>query len=477
MTSSNQRNILTVSQLTHAIKQTIEPNFRQIYVQGEVSNFKKQMSGHLYFSLKDNGAQISAAYFKGNAKYLSKMPKDGDKVVVKGEISIYPPRGNYQIIVRELHFLGVGELLLKLHQLKEKLKTMGWFDSIHKKPLPHLPKRIGVVTSPTGAVIQDILNVLTRRFSGLHILLNPVKVQGDGAAEEISDAINDFNKYKLADVIIVGRGGGSLEDLFAFNEEVVAKSIFTSQIPVISAIGHETDTSIADYVADVRAPTPSAAAEIAVKEKLHFITSLQNYRISTKRALITKICHYQKVIVGYKKLPSISHPYHIIGKYIQQLDDFKQHYTTKYSHVIERKRNNFTSLKQRHKMLNPSVRMKLLRQHLLSLKNNLCTAITNKLSSHKEKYYAAAIPRKLGLYINNNLTSKNESLLKITSHLRSIDPANLLKKGYSILFNKKTHSIIHSINDIMLQDEIMVKVTDGTISAIVNKTEKNYDKR
>ena len=238
--------ILSVTELTSAIKAVIEPSFQGIAVKGEISNFKLQSSGHLYFTLKDAGSQISAVLFKGNAACLNKMPKEGDQVVAKGEISLYAPRGQYQIIVRELQFLGLGDLLLKLQQLKEQLQMRGWFDPAHKKKLPKLPKRIGVVTSPTGAVIQDILQVLTRRFAGFHVILNPVKVQGEGAAQEIAQAISDFNRLKLADVLIVGRGGGSIEDLWAFNEEVVAKAIFESDIPIISAVGHETDFTIAD---------------------------------------------------------------------------------------------------------------------------------------------------------------------------------------------------------------------------------------
>src|SRR3990167_8243184 len=228
-----QMKTLTVSELTFAIKSVLEPAFRTIAVRGEISNFKLQSSGHLYFSLKDASAQISAVLFKGNASNLTKMPKEGDQVIAIGDISLYAPRGSYQLVIRELQFLGMGELLLKLHELKAKLQALGWFDPKIKNPLPKLPKRIGVVTSPTGAVIQDILNVLTRRFKGFHVILNPVKVQGEGAASEIAQAIEDMNRYRLADVLIVGRGGGSIEDLWAFNEELAARAIARSAIPVI----------------------------------------------------------------------------------------------------------------------------------------------------------------------------------------------------------------------------------------------------
>lgn len=318
----NFETILTVSELTNAIKAVLEPTFRGITVKGEISNFKLQTSGHLYFSLKDAGSQISAVLFKGNAASLTRMPKEGDQVVAKGEISLYAPRGQYQIIIRELQFFGVGELLLKLHQLKEQLSARGWFDPEKKKPLPKLPKRIGVVTSPTGAVIQDIIHVLTRRFSGFQVILNPVKVQGEGAAQEIAQAIRDFNKYRMADVLIVGRGGGSIEDLWAFNEEIVAQAIFESEIPIISAVGHETDFTIADWVADVRAPTPSAAAEIAIAEKANLIRFLEGAEAMCRQRMTQQIGQYRQRVAALQKHPLLSSPYGVLASTIQRLDDF-----------------------------------------------------------------------------------------------------------------------------------------------------------
>lgn len=319
-----QPKVFSVSELTNAIKGVLEPPFRAISVQGEISNFKLQTSGHLYFSLKDAGSQISAVLFKGNAAQLSRMPKEGDQVIAKGEISLYAPKGQYQIVIRELQFLGVGELLLKLHQLKEQLQARGWFDLQNKKALPKLPKRIGIVTSPTGAVIQDILHVLKRRFKGFHLILNPVKVQGEGAAQEIAQAIYDFNKYHLADVLIVGRGGGSIEDLWAFNEEIVAKAIFESEIPIIAAVGHETDFTIADWVADVRAPTPSAAAEIAIAEKTNLVKFLQSAEEICYSRVVQQVGQYRQRIGALQKHPLLSSPYGVLAPTIQRLDEFSR---------------------------------------------------------------------------------------------------------------------------------------------------------
>jgi exodeoxyribonuclease VII large subunit len=279
--------ILSVSALTSAIKNQLESRFPALQVKGEISNLKEQASGHIYFTLKDAEAQIRAVIFRSNARELARPLRNGDQVIVKGELAVYPPQGYYQVVVRKLSYAGVGELLVQLHALKDKLQALGWFSKERKKPLPKFPRTIGVVTSPTGSVIQDILNILGRRFAGFHLILNPVKVQGEGAAEEIARAIDAFNRYQLADVLIVGRGGGSLEDLWAFNEEKVAAAIFASKIPVISAVGHETDFTIADFVADVRAPTPSAAAEIATQEmaqQLQFLTQSKNRLIPADAA-------------------------------------------------------------------------------------------------------------------------------------------------------------------------------------------------
>lgn len=256
-----QRKIYTVFEITSEIKQTLD-KLGVLWIQGEISNFKHHTSGHMYFSLKDDRAQIKAACFRNSNLYLKFRPEDGLEVIARGRISVYEPRGDYQIIVEYMEPKGLGSLQLAYEQLKEKLRKEGLFDDAHKVALPLLPHKIGIVTSPTGAAIRDMLRILKRRNASLHVLLYPAKVQGAGAAEEIAAGVRYFNTRKDIDVIIVGRGGGSIEDLWAFNEEVVARAIYRSEIPIISAVGHEVDFTIADFVADLRAPTPSAAAEM-----------------------------------------------------------------------------------------------------------------------------------------------------------------------------------------------------------------------
>ncbi|MCJ7610742.1 MAG: exodeoxyribonuclease VII large subunit [Candidatus Aminicenantes bacterium] len=268
--------VFTVSQVTHLVKETLETAFPQLWVEGEVSNFSRAQSGHLYFNLKDERSILGAVMFRSNSRGLRFELKDGLQVLCKGRLNVYEPQGKYQLIVELAEPKGKGALQLAFEQLKEKLRAEGLFDPGRKKKLPLLPKTIGLVTSPRGAAIADIIRTLKRRFAALHILLYPVKVQGQGAAEEIVEALDYFAGRPEVDVLIVGRGGGSIEDLWAFNEEKVARAIVRCPIPIISAVGHEVDFTIADFVADVRASTPSVAAEMVVDKEASFRERIEN---------------------------------------------------------------------------------------------------------------------------------------------------------------------------------------------------------
>ena len=265
---ADPQQVLTVSRLASLIKEVVEENFVQVLVEGELSNFAAPSSGHYYFSLKDEKAQIRAVMFRPQNRLLPFRPENGLRVICSGRVSLYPQRSEIQLVVETLEPRGVGSLQIAFDQLKNRLAAEGLFAEERKRPLPLYPGTIGVVTSASGAAIHDILHVLRRRHAGVRVLLRPVRVQGEGAAMEIAEAIDDLNRFGKADVMIVGRGGGSLEDLWAFNEECVARAIHASAIPVISAVGHEVDYSIADFAADLRAPTPSAAAEMVVKSRL-----------------------------------------------------------------------------------------------------------------------------------------------------------------------------------------------------------------
>ena len=259
--------IYSVSELTAELKALLENTFTGVWVEGEISNFKHHTSGHMYFTLKDDRGQLRGVMFRGSNRGLQFRPEDGLAVIVFGNVTIYEPRGEYQVYVEYMEPKGLGALQLAFEQLKTRLEAEGLFDPARKRPIPLLPKKIGVVTSPSGAAIRDILQIIHRRFANVQVLIFPVRVQGEGAAAEIVEGIESLNKRGDLDVLIVARGGGSIEDLWAFNEEVVARAIYVSQTPVISAVGHETDFTIADFVADVRAPTPSAAAELVISRK------------------------------------------------------------------------------------------------------------------------------------------------------------------------------------------------------------------
>ena len=259
--------IYSVSELTAELKALLENTFTGVWVEGEISNFKHHTSGHMYFTLKDDRGQLRGVMFRGSNRGLQFRPEDGLAVIVFGNVTIYEPRGEYQVYVEYMEPKGLGALQLAFEQLKTRLETEGLFDPARKRPIPLLPKKIGLVTSPSGAAIRDILQIIHRRFANVQVLIFPVRVQGEGAAAEIVEGVECLNKRGDLDVLIVARGGGSIEDLWAFNEEVVARAIYVSQTPVISAVGHETDFTIADFVADVRAPTPSAAAELVISRK------------------------------------------------------------------------------------------------------------------------------------------------------------------------------------------------------------------
>lgn len=272
--------VYSVSQLNSYVKGVLDrdENLAHVFVTGEISNYKAHYSGHLYMTVKDETASIKAVMFAGNASKLRFKPENGMKILAFGTVSLFPRDGSYQLYINDMQPDGVGALNIAFEQLKNKLEAEGLFRQEHKKPLPEFPQKIGVVTSSTGAAVQDIFNVLKRRFPVAEVVLRPCQVQGEGAAEDIAKAIYEFNKLNAADVLIVGRGGGSIEDLWAFNEEIVARAVFASRIPVISAVGHETDYTICDFVADLRAPTPSAAAECAVPDMFELKANLVSLR-------------------------------------------------------------------------------------------------------------------------------------------------------------------------------------------------------
>lgn len=464
---SNPSEIFTVSQLTRAIKDRLESAFPFVQLQGEIGNFKMQSSGHLYFSLKDSEAQIAAVMFKNATNTLKTMPKEGDKVIVKGEIGVYPPKGNYQLIVRELSYSGIGELLQQLENLKIKLHRAGWFKTVHKKPLPRFPRCIGVVTSPTGAVIQDILNVLTRRSSGFRLILNPVKVQGEGAPEEIARAIEQFNRYNLVDVMIIGRGGGSVEDLWAFNDEKVAAAIFHSRIPIISAVGHETDHCIADYVADVRAPTPSAAAEIVGEETERRLDYLENMRNQIHRIVAHRIQQYRFRIEGILKHPLFIRPHSLLEMRMQKLDNYRNDLDRRMFYFLNLKKRLIEGRQRQALALEPTARILNHKHRISDYERAFMHHILRSLRLNKERL--ERIREQLDRISGDKLRELRRQLFRFEEMLQAIDPKNLLQKGYSILFAEKSSSVIKSVGKLKPGQKARLLLSDGELFITVNE--------
>lgn len=349
----NPYKVLTISELTRRIRGSLEQEFFHIWVAGEVSNVKKPISGHLYLTLKDTDAQIQAVMFKSTAGRIKFELEDGMEVFAFGSITVYEPRGQYQLVIENIEPKGIGALQLAFLQLKERLEKEGLFDPLHKKPLPFLPQKIAIVTSPTGAAIRDILHVINRRFPRVEILIYPVKVQGEGAALEIAQAIRDLNSIPDIDIMIVGRGGGSLEDLWSFNEEVVARSIYASKIPVISAVGHEIDVTISDLVADKRALTPTEAGELVVPRYDQLKDSLEKIKTRLNQALYNKILLAKSRVLGMKNSLSLKRPFDKVLRSQQELDDIVQKLIVASKHKVELERERLTTLAGRLECVSP----------------------------------------------------------------------------------------------------------------------------
>jgi exodeoxyribonuclease VII large subunit len=345
--------IYTVSEITREIKHNLESGFPSVAIQGELSNFKLHSSGHLYFTLKDGNAQISGVMWRSRAANLSFTPQDGMKVIVSGKIAVYEVRGVYQVDAWSLRPLGMGELQAAFERLKQKLAEEGLFDTSRKRELPVYPRRIGIVTSPTGAVLHDMLTIIERRFPCVEIVFCPVKVQGLGAAEEIAKGIGDLNDVGEVDVMIVGRGGGALEDLWAFNEEVVARAIAASRVPVVSAVGHEID-----FVADLRAPTPSAAAELVVQDSRAVLDLLRNNWYTMQSCMADQLNRHKVSIAHLLKSHSFNRPIDLLRQRSQRFDELARSLSLSGSHKFAMTSARAQSLQQRLAALDPQLALK-----------------------------------------------------------------------------------------------------------------------
>lgn len=497
MTAQTQPIVLTVSELTQAIKLQLESTFPRVWVKGEVSNLKLQSSGHLYFSLKDEHSQIPCACFKADLSKVALLPKDGDQIMVRAEMNVWLPKGAYQLVVKELMHVGRGEQYMLLEKLKAKLQKLGYFEQARKRPIPRFPKTIGIVTSPTGAVIQDILNILTRRMVGFHVILNPVKVQGEGADLEIAQAICDFNRYKLADVLIVCRGGGSFEDLMPFNSERVATAIFQSEIPIVSAVGHETDFSVCDFVADLRAPTPSAAAEIISHEQEELLARLGQAKRLITQSIIKQMREARAALAKLCRHPLLSASENVLRSRMQLVDDIEGRLDSAIKLYMQAKRQDLNRLKKSTESVRPSNRIVQRRQELLQFEKGLNQAIQRHVRIKKSElvqksaaldrkaqelvtlkkraFYSFQFSRELPELVQKELFLKRRNLENVKAQLELLHPKRILAKGYTILFSQKDGSVISSVSALTSGQEVKLAFVDGEAAATITTIREKHD--
>lgn len=448
-----KESLFTVSSLTDAIKQDLESNYQKIKVEGEISNFKLHSSGHWYFSLKDRGAQISCALFRASAAKLKQPPKDGDQVIATGKVSLFAPRGQYQLIATHLEKKGLGDLLAELERLKLELKDRGWFDKDKKKPLPALPKVIGVVTSETGAALQDMINVLSHRNLFFHLLLYPVHVQGEVAAGEIAHAIETFNQEKLCDVIIVGRGGGAYEDLMAFNDLRVLTAIHRCEIPVISAVGHETDFTLSDFVADHRAPTPSAAAErvmASAKERADRLIAAQKELHVATRHCIESI---KNKIERFQKHPLFQDPLTLLNRHWQTLDYSYEKIAHLQTITIRHRKSTLTALEKQLALVDPKASYKRQTSLLQHASRRLIT-------------------------LSQTLLSKPSARLEnAEARLVALSPKQVLKRGYTLTYDTAKQKPITKASHLHADQKISLYFYDGKAHGKIENVEIEPNKK
>lgn len=445
---SNQREVLTVSDLNRRARQLLETHLSLLWIEGEISNFSKPSSGHWYFTLKDEQAQVRCAMFRNRNTGVRFKPEQGVKVLLRARVSLYEGRGDYQLIVEHMEEAGFGVLQRAFEALKAKLEKEGLFAEYCKQELPELPQHIGVITSPTGAAIRDVLSVLKRRFPCIPVTILPVAVQGEGAAQQIVDAIKLANKLKQFDVLLLTRGGGSLEDLWPFNEEIVARAIFASDIPIVSAVGHEVDVTISDFVADVRAPTPSAAAELLSPNLDDWLQTFIGYEVLLRQALGKIIKHGRLIVDSLRS--RLRHPGQRLQAQSQHLDHLEMRLNRAIKVQLQQARSRLHEaiLQQRH--FHP-------RQHILQHQLRL-----------------QQVSRQLQQEMRQQLKSKQQQFVKTVALLNSISPIHTLARGYSLTLDQDGH-IVRNTAQVNVGQQLTTKLGKGELLCRVERVNPDYE--
>ena len=441
--NTDQHRVYTVSELNSDIKDILEKTYPFIWIYGEISNFNIPASGHFYFTIKDEHAQVNAVMFRNQNRNLKFKPEDGLSITGLGRISVYEPRGTYQIIFEYLEPKGTGAIQMAFEQLKKRLADEGLFDEKHKKPLPFLPRKISIITSPTGAVVHDILKIIDRRFSNLHIEIVPVKVQGSRAKDEIRSAIEMINARDDSDVAILARGGGSLEDLHAFNSEDVARAVFASKIPIISAVGHETDFSITDFVADFRAPTPSAAAEMAVPYKKELARKMSDLSDVLTTRFLRYFGHLQTIL---KTISSrLVHPNRKIVDLRLRIDDMLGRINRAFKNRLLKYHERLLWRIEKLYSNNPSIQIKLLKEKIDIMNSNIY------------------------IYIQILTSNKRSMLRELEAKLYTLSPEAILARGYSITRTIPDAAVIRDPQDVSIGQDLEVMVSRGAFICSVKR--------
>jgi exodeoxyribonuclease VII large subunit len=439
----NNANIYTVSHLNASVRQLLESEMGTLWLTGEISNFVAPASGHWYLSLKDSRSQVRCAMFKGNNRRVTFRPGNGQQVLAKVRVTMYEPRGDYQLVIESMSPAGDGLLQQQFEQLKSSLDLQGYFAQEHKKPLPLHAKKIGIITSATGAAVQDILTVLARRSPNLPVVIYPTLVQGAQAAPAIVNAINLANQRNEVDLLIVGRGGGSLEDLWCFNEAIVAQAIFHSQLPIISAVGHEIDVTIADFVADMRAPTPSAAAELVSQDQAHLqqqITNLSNRLLKAIQSQLAKKQHQQRYL---QQSLMAQHPQHKLQQQNQKIDELTLRLAQAVKQCITQQQLHLTQLSGRLQAQSPVHQLAAMQQAQTSLKTRLNAAMQRRLQQDKNQ------------------------LQNLIQQLNTVSPLATLTRGYSIT-QDANQRVITSVTGLQSGDKLTTRFTDGEIHSTID---------
>ena len=456
--------VFTVSQLNQRARQLLEISFASVRVEGEISNLSRPSSGHWYFTLKDSAAQVRCAMFRSRTALLKFQPKEGDKVELRAKVSLYENRGDYQLIVDTMQPAGEGALLLAFQQLKDRLALEGLFDPAYKKALPPI-RRVGVITSPTGAAIHDILTVLARRDPSLEVDIYPTAVQGKEATAQIVAAIERANRDQRVDALIVGRGGGSLEDLWCFNEEAVARAIFHSHLPVISAVGHEVDVTIADFVADVRAPTPSAAAELVSTDRLERLQQLEQQRLRLNQALRRQLPRWQQQLQHWQQ--RLRAPARLLQQRGQQLDQLELRLQQRLQQQLQQKQLRLQAMQQVLKQQHPQRQLVQQRRVLEQLQQQLISA--QRLHMRDARQRLQTLPARLQNGVQQQQRQSQQALAAQVQLLHSLSPLNVLARGYS-LTQQQDGRVITDAAQIQPGDTIRTRLQHGWLEAGVTRT-------